>query len=77
MYIAQFSLSDSLNVSNLWGIVTEAYSRHLVPQDGLILWRPWQKKPQQISESWKTRGCWLHVDQNASFKHEASNSPDC
>lgn len=42
----------------------------LTSMDGLILWRPWQQKPQQVSENWKTRGSWLHVDQNVFKRSE-------
>ena len=37
-------------------------------KDGLILWRPWQHKPKEVFETWKTRGSWLHVDQNATWQ---------
>eukprot|EP00435_Cladocopium_sp_Y103_P052994 s441_g16.t2 len=42
----------------------------LTSMDGLILWRPWQQKPQQVLEKWKTRGSWLHVDQNVFKRNE-------
>ena len=46
-------------------------------KDGLILWRPWQQKPQQVSENWKTRGSWLHVDQNAAWQSSQSSFRNC
>eukprot|EP00929_Paragymnodinium_shiwhaense_P092893 TRINITY_DN52927_c0_g1_i1.p1 TRINITY_DN52927_c0_g1~~TRINITY_DN52927_c0_g1_i1.p1 ORF type:complete len:411 (-),score=77.51 TRINITY_DN52927_c0_g1_i1:608-1840(-) len=36
----------------------------LSSMDGLIIWRPWQSKPAGVLEEWKTRGSWLHADQN-------------
>jgi len=38
----------------------------ITSMDGLILWRPWQQKPAGVAESWRTRGGWLHIDQNVS-----------
>lgn len=42
----------------------------LTSMDGLILWRPWQQKPSGVLESWKTRGSWLHADQNVYRRPE-------
>eukprot|EP00928_Gymnodinium_smaydae_P064238 TRINITY_DN47633_c0_g1_i1.p1 TRINITY_DN47633_c0_g1~~TRINITY_DN47633_c0_g1_i1.p1 ORF type:complete len:432 (-),score=64.15 TRINITY_DN47633_c0_g1_i1:44-1339(-) len=38
----------------------------LTSMDGVVLWRPWQLKPKMIAEQWRTRGGWLHVDQNVA-----------
>ncbi|CAE7420915.1 unnamed protein product [Symbiodinium natans] len=47
--------------AHFWGVEP---SQLLTSMDGLILWRPWQQKPAGIAEPWKTRGSWLHADQN-------------
>lgn len=36
----------------------------LTSMDPLILWRPWQHKPASVTEEWRTRSAWLHMDQN-------------
>ncbi|CAE8633243.1 unnamed protein product, partial [Polarella glacialis] len=49
--------------AKIWEVEVEQL---LTSMDGLILWRPWQQKPSAVSEAWKTRESWLHVDQNVS-----------
>ena len=43
----------------IWGTASLLSS-----MDGLILWRPWGEKPSEVREEWRTRGGWLHMDQN-------------
>lgn len=32
--------------------------------DALVLWRPWRSKPAAVTEPWRTRSSWLHLDHN-------------